>query len=118
MNIQSLRFQMTAWYASLLACALVLFGGAIYLGLQRYLDRGLMKSLNREGQSIGERLDYDAVRGKAHFISEVDEQYAPEINDLFIRITAPDGSIYYESDQPRDGSFDYSRIGPAARTGQ
>ena len=118
MKIQSLRFQMTAWYASLLACALVLFGGAIYLGLQQYLDRGLMKSLNREGQSIGERLDHDTARGKAHFINEVNEQYAPEINDLFIRITAQDGSIFYESDRPRDSSFDYSRISPATRTGK
>jgi two-component system, OmpR family, sensor kinase len=116
-KIQSLRFQMTAWYASLLTCALILFGGAIYFGLQQYLVRGLMKSLSEEGQSLGERIDHDAPRGKAHLATEINEQYAPKINDLFIRITAQDGTVMYESDRPESGTLDRYKIRPAQPTG-
>jgi hypothetical protein len=45
MNVRSLRFRMTAWYASLLAGALLLFGISVYLGLQRYLDSMLQDTL-------------------------------------------------------------------------
>jgi heavy metal sensor kinase len=113
-NLRSLRFRMTFWYAGLLAGSLVLFGVSVYLGLGHYLDHALRNSLTEQGWSIGEKtLNEVARRGESFVIRETSEDFAPEINGRFIRITRPDGSVMYESSPPRDGSFDPAQIPPA-----
>ena len=41
MITRSIRFRMALWYAALLTGALVLFGAASYIGLERYLQKSL-----------------------------------------------------------------------------
>ena len=56
MNTRSLRFRITAWYAGLLAGALLVFGVSVYLGLERYLDWTLQRTLASECRTIGTEL--------------------------------------------------------------
>ena len=45
MNVRSIRFRLTAWYAGLLALLLLIFGVSTYVGLERYLTTTLRESL-------------------------------------------------------------------------
>ena len=122
MNTRSLRFRMTAWYAGLLAGALALFGASVYLGLKHYLDSSLRSSLSEQTRSIGEKLLVDVGRkGEGYVIAETNEHYAPDITGRFIRITRQDGSVMYQSVQPRNKIFDPNRISavplPVAKLG-
>ena len=56
MNVHSLRFRLTAWYAGFLAGALLLFGVSVYLGLQRYLDWNAKRALAEQSRTIGTEL--------------------------------------------------------------
>jgi len=115
MNPRSLRFRMTLWYAGLLAGALLLFASAVYLGLQRHLNRQLERSLIEQAHTIGEELLVNVrARGDQFAVTEINESYAPEINGRFIRVTRPDGSVLYHSNSPRDGSFEAAAIPPAS----
>lgn len=67
MNPRSLRFRVTAWYASLLAGSLLVFGAAAYLGFQQYLHHALQNSLLDEARSLGVKLLVDArSKGEEH----------------------------------------------------
>jgi heavy metal sensor kinase len=83
----------------------------MYLGLRRYLDWNLQKTLTEQARSIGmELLPGLPVKGPKWLASETVEAYAPETNGYFIRISRSDGSIVYASGAPKDSSFDPSRI--------
>ena len=56
MNTRSIRFRMALWYAALLAGALILFGAASYIGLERYLQKSLEESLIKQARSIGKTI--------------------------------------------------------------
>ncbi|HEV2387039.1 MAG TPA: ATP-binding protein [Candidatus Acidoferrales bacterium] len=114
MTLRSLRFRITAWYAGLLAGSLILFGTALYLGLRSYLYRTLANSLTAEARSIGAGLLEDVgTKGPAYVTGEIGEQYDPETNARFIRVTRGDGRIFYQSGAPKNGSFDPAKISPA-----
>jgi len=107
MNTRSIRFRLTVWYAGLLAGLLVLFGASVYIGLSHYLELTLKDSLTNEAQQIGDRLLVNVgVSGEEYVADEIKEHLAPELNDLFVRVTRADGSTLYESGSPKDGSFD------------
>ena len=111
MNVHSLRFRLTAWYAGLLAGALLLFGISVYVGLERYLDGSLQRVLLERSRSIGtELLTQYPVKGPEWFAREINEAYAPDINGHFIRVAQEDGKILYVSGLPKDGSFDPALI--------
>ncbi|HSB08612.1 MAG TPA: ATP-binding protein [Blastocatellia bacterium] len=111
MNTRSLRFRLTAWYAGLLACLLVLFGASVYVGLAHYLKRTLTDSLTKEARQIGETLLVNVgVSGEEYVADEIKEHLAPEINGIFVRVSRADGSTLYESGLPKDGSFDPSNV--------
>jgi hypothetical protein len=55
-NVRSLRFSITAWYAGLLAGALLLFGVSVYLGLEHYLDSTLEGTLASQSRTIANQL--------------------------------------------------------------
>jgi len=111
MNTRSLRFRITAWYAGLLAGALIVFGVSVYLGLERYLDWTLQRTLASECQTIGtELLSQLSAKDNLWLATEINEAYAPEVNGRFIRVVRQDVGIVYVSGQPKDGMFDPSRI--------
>ena len=66
MNTKSLRFRMTLWYAGLLAAALLMFGSAVYFGLERLLNQQLNESLVRQARTIGDEILVDfSKRGRS-----------------------------------------------------
>ena len=111
MNIHSIRFRLTAWYAGLLAGALLLFGLSLYLGLQRYLVGSATRRLAEQSRSIGTELLINLQAKRAHWLAEeIEEAYAPEVNGKFIRVSSADGSIVYLSGEPKDNSFSPSQV--------
>jgi heavy metal sensor kinase len=111
MNMRSLRFRITAWYAGLLAGALIMFGVSVYLGLERYLDWTLQRALASECQTIGiELLSQMSVKDNWWLATEINEAYAPEVNGRFIRVVREGVGVVYLSGAPKDGAFDPSRI--------
>lgn len=117
MNVHSLRFRLTAWYAGFLAGALLLFGVSVYLGLQRYLDWNAKRALAEQSRTIGtELLAEFSAKGPEWLAREINEAYAPDANGHFIRVTQENGTILYVSSMPKDASFDPSQI-PLPRVG-
>jgi heavy metal sensor kinase len=111
MNTRSLRFRITAWYAGLLAGTLIVFGVSVYLGLERYLDWTLQRTLVSECRTIGtELLSQLPVKDNAWLATEINEAYAPEVNGRFIRVVHDGVGVVYLSGLPKDGTFDPSRI--------
>lgn len=111
MNTRSLRFRITMWYAGLLAGALIVFGVSVYLGLERYLDWTLQRTLASECRTIGtELLSQLSVKDNSWLTTEINEAYAPEVNGRFIRVVHEGVGIAYISGSPKDGTFDPSRI--------
>jgi hypothetical protein len=102
MNARSIRFQLTAWYAGLLACSLIIFGAFTYLVLGHYLAVTLNESLIKQARQIGETLVANISQsGDAYVVDEIKEHFAPEINGHFIRVTRADGNLLYISGLPK-----------------
>ena len=111
MNVRSLRFRMTAWYAGLLLCALLMFGVSVYLGLERYLNWTFQSMLVSECRTIGTELLAQLPAKRAGWLAaEVNEAYAPEVNGRFIRVYRDGTGIVYLSGTPKDGAFEPSEI--------
>jgi heavy metal sensor kinase len=110
-NTRSLRFRITAWYAGLLAGALLVFGVSVYLGLERYLNWNLERTLGSECRTIGTQLLTQHPFKRATWLAtEIDEAYAPEVNSHFIRVIQEGVGVLYISGAPKDGSFDPSLV--------
>lgn len=111
MNWRSLRFRMTAWYAGLLAATLLVVGGSVYVGLQRYLDWTLKKNLTTDCQTIGTELLWQIPKQPAGWLAaDINEDYAPEISGRFLRITQEGVGTVYLSGAPKSGAFEPSRV--------
>lgn len=111
MNTRSLRFRITAWYAGLLAGALLIFGVSVYLGLERYLNWDLERTLGSECRTIGTQLlTQHPFKRETWLATEIDEAYAPAVNSHFIRVFQEGVGVLYISGAPKDGSFDTSQI--------
>src|SRR5262245_2639925 len=114
MKTGSIRFRMAVWYAGLLTILLILFGGFIYLTLEKFLERNLSDALGKEARTIGESWLRDVNQtGPGYVASEIEEHFAPSITGRFVRITrAADGSDIYHSGVPENGAFDPKQISP------
>src|SRR2546430_280570 len=111
MNTRSIRFRLTVWYAGLLALLILLFGTSTWVGLRHYLNQSLNESLGRQARQIGESFLTDvATSGEGYVIGEINEHYAPELNNRFVRVTRSDGSVLYVSGRPKESRFDPSAI--------
>ncbi|HKB98626.1 MAG TPA: ATP-binding protein [Terriglobales bacterium] len=111
MNTRSLRFRITAWYAALLAGALLVFGISVYLGLERYLNWNLQRTLSSDCRTIGTQLLSQHPFKRTNWLeTEINEAYAPEVNGHFIRVVEEGVGVLYISGTPKDGAFDPSRI--------
>ena len=109
-NTRSVRFRLAASCAAILASILLVFATAIYIGLKRYLDSNLQRTLIERSQSIGGELPGFPTKGLEWLASEIDESYQPELNGYFIRISRIEGGIVYASGLPKDHSFEPSQI--------
>jgi heavy metal sensor kinase len=112
-NIHSIRFRLTAWYAGLLAGALLLFAVSVYVGLKQYMVGSMSRTLAEQSRSIGTELLTEFLSKRSHWLNEeIEEAYAPEANDTFIRVTRSDGAVVYVSGAPKDASFDPVQVPP------
>jgi heavy metal sensor kinase len=110
-NTRSLRFRITAWYAGLLAGALLIFGVSVYLGLERYLYWNLQRTLGSDCRTIGTQLLTQHPFKRTDWLeTEINEAYAPEVNGHFIRVVEEGVGVLYVSGAPKDGAFDPSQV--------
>jgi heavy metal sensor kinase len=110
-NTRSLRFRITAWYAGLLAGALLIFGVSVYLGLERYLYWNLQRTLGSDCRTIGTQLLTQHPFKRTNWLeTEINEAYAPEVNGHFIRVVQEGAGVLYVSGAPKDGAFDPSQV--------
>jgi len=115
MNPRSIGFQLTAWYAGVIAVGFVLLGGFMYLGMKHHLEKNLRETQSKRAGVIAETLVARVAQlGEAHVIQEIRESYAPELNSRFIRVTRPDGTVLYVCGVPADLSFDPAKVPSAA----
>jgi heavy metal sensor kinase len=107
MNTRSLSFRLVTWYAGVLTLVFILIGALTIILLREYLESNVLDTQARRARQIADTLVAAAGRtGEATMAREVEELYAPEANERFIRITRGDGHVVYASGAPRDGSFD------------
>src|SRR2546425_313437 len=113
MNPRSIRFRLTVWYAGLFTLLLALFGGVIYIALERFLERNLGDTLAKDAQTIGESWLRDVNQsGPGYVAAEIEEHFAPSITGRFVRLTRQsDGTVLYQSSAPESGAFDPKQIG-------
>lgn len=111
MNVRSLSFRLVTWYAGLLTIVFLLLGALTVVLLRQYLESNVLDTQARRARQIADTLVAAASRtGEAVMAREVEELYAPEANERFIRITRGDGHLIYGSGKPHDGSFDPSKV--------
>jgi heavy metal sensor kinase len=110
-NSRSFSFRLVAWYAGLLALILLLLSALLYLDLRHFLENDLRQAqLRRAHQIANALLVHVQQTGAAGVIRQAKDLYEPEINDRFIRITRGDGTLFYASGAPNDGSFNPAEI--------
>src|SRR5436190_5959629 len=104
MNVRSIHFRMTAWYAGLLLTLLILFGASVYLGLGRYLERTLRAALSEQARAVGEEIGERVTEKRLPtIVNYLNEKFAPQLNGRFIRITSSEGATLYLSTPTADG---------------
>ncbi len=112
MNTRSLRFRLTVWHGALLGALFLVFGVATYQLSRHYLQHSLAELLRRRTDQIAASLLANASQtGDAYIIKEINERYAPEKSDRYIRITRGDGSVLYVSGRATE--FDPAGLAPA-----
>jgi heavy metal sensor kinase len=106
-NIRSIRFRMTAWYSGLLACLLLLFGAVVYLGLGSYLEKTLRASLSEETRAVSEEMSERITQKRLPtVVNYLNEHFAPQLDNRFIRVTRANGQVLYVSKRSADGLMD------------
>jgi heavy metal sensor kinase len=111
MNTRSLSFRLVTWYAGVLTLVFILIGGLTIILLRENLESNVLDTQARRARQIADTLVAAASRtGEATMAREVEELYAPEANERFIRITRGDGHVVYASGPPHDGSFDPATV--------
>ncbi len=115
MTLHSIKFQLTAWYASLVTAVFVLVGVLMFAGLSHYLKKNLAENQLRRARQIADTLLLNLDRtGEKYVVSEIEALYAPESNDRFIRISRQNGTVLYVSGPPQNRNF-YPSALPALR---
>jgi len=107
MNTRSLRFQLTAWYAGLVAGIFLALGLLTYIWLERYMEGSLKETQLRRARQIGLSLLAAPQPPLASQVRDgIQLRYAPEANHLFVRVTQAKSGRLYSSKPPLDDSFD------------
>lgn len=105
MNTRSLRFRLVTWYALVLTAVFLLLGAVTFLLLQHYLVSSALDTQIRRARQIAATL-LAAPGDGARLGAQIEQLYAPELNERFIRISTADGHILYVSGAPLSGHFD------------
>lgn len=94
---------MTVLHAALLAGSLALLCISVYFGVRHYLDLNLRQFLSGQCHAISQKLLANVAQsGEADVVGEMEEHYAPEIIEEFVRISRADGSVMYQAFPPQD----------------
>jgi heavy metal sensor kinase len=110
-NTRSLSFRLVTWYAGVLTLVFVLLGALTVVLLREYLESNVLDTQERRARQITDTLVAAVSRtGENSMAREVEELYAPEANERFIRITRGDGHVVYASRAPHDGTFDPATV--------
>jgi heavy metal sensor kinase len=110
-NTRSLSFRLVAWYASLLTVVFILLGTLMYFDLRHFLENNLRQTQARRAQQIADTvIAHIGTSRESSVIFDIKDRYEPEVNDRFIRVTRPDGSVLYASGVPKDQSFDPTHL--------
>jgi heavy metal sensor kinase len=109
----SVRFRLVSLYAGIFVIVCAAFGTYTYGSLRHYIYTTLEHSLRRRADHLGSSLLLSADKtGEAFVVDQIRSLYGPELNDRFIRISRPDGSVLYTSGTPHDMSFEPIRVPP------
>jgi heavy metal sensor kinase len=115
-NVKSIHFRMTAWFAGLLVCLLVLFGASVYFGLRSYLERHMRAALSEQARAVGEEIGERVTEKRLPtIVNYLNEKFAPQLNSRFIRITRTDGGVLYLSQRTPDRLLDPALVPKAPR---
>jgi len=119
MNTRSLKFRLIFWYAGLLVAGLALLGIVTYLALQSSLLTSLKENQLRRARQIAQlvREEIDN-KNQAGIGQEIENRYAPDLNDRFVRVTQKDGVVLYLSKVPKDQAFDPAALPPPLQSSQ
>lgn len=110
MNRNSLRSRVTTFYVGMLAIALLVSGGAVYVGVQAFLTRSLERSLKVSANGIiTDFLEPLETKGKSWFLSEISESYPQGVSDTFVRVSSA-SQVLYETGNSRDPFVDTSTL--------
>ena len=116
MNVKSIHFRMTAWYAGLLVCLLVLFGASVYFGLRSYLERTLRAALSEQARAVGEEIGERVTEKRLPtIVNYLNEKFAPQLNARFIRVMDGRHSVLYLSKRTSDGLLEPALVPKALR---
>ena len=119
MNTRSLKFQLIVWYGTLLAACFLLLGAITYFVLQNSLLGALKESQLRRARQIGQLLREDIQQHREIQLSDdIENRYAPGLNDRFVRVSRRSGEVLYLSPPPKDQSFDPASLPPAGWPGR
>ena len=111
MNTSSLSFRLVTWYAGVLTLVFILLGALTVVLLREYLESNVLDTQARRARQIADTLVAAVDRtGEDTLGRQVQELYAPEANERFIRITRTDGHVVYSSGLPHDGTFDPATV--------
>jgi heavy metal sensor kinase len=93
----------------------VLIGAAAYVVLQHSLVGTLRETQSRRARQIGQFLVEEIpLQSEAKLGDQIDDRYAPNFNDRFVRVTRGDGGLLYVSRPPKDRKFDPTAVPLAA----
>ncbi|MDB6054851.1 MAG: Integral rane sensor signal transduction histidine kinase [Verrucomicrobiales bacterium] len=111
MNPKSLRFQLMAWYGTLLVIAFLIFSASIYFTLEHFLRQNIATALLNRATQISDNVLADYKGHSLDWLKfEVDSRHAPQNSGRFIRIIKNGSEILYVSEAPKDESFDPASI--------
>ncbi len=111
MNTRSVSFQLSAWYAGLLTAGVILFGAILWFGIKHHLESNVRETQLKRAVVIAETLVARIGQmGEADVVHGIRDIYAPELNNRFVRITRPDGSVLYVSGVPSELTFNPATV--------
>lgn len=105
MNTRSLKFKLVGWYAGLLLGVFAILAVSTYFALRASLVGSLRESQLRRARQVAQLLR-ENEQNPGRVGQDVQQRYAPDINDRFVRITTREGAVLYCSPAPKTQSFD------------